>query len=108
MKDDQDEFNFEKGQGLAAEGMSRAESTVLGRIWCAGATEWFNPKPSGFVFCSDDIVREKGLPGTPGNKSIGSWFSGMAKKKLIVCVDPRVRSERVARHAGPQQLWMKV
>ncbi len=106
--DNQDEFNFEEGRYRAEEGMTRAERTVLGRIWSAKATSEFDTWPSGYVFTPDDMVRKVGLPGTPGNKSVGSWFGSMSKKKKIICVDPRVRSERVDRHAGVQQGWMKV
>lgn len=108
MKGDQDEFNFDEGLYRAEEGMTRAECSVRGRIWSARATSEFDTFPSGFVFTPDCMVKRIGLPGTPGNKSVGAWFGAMSKKKKIICVNPRYRSERVARHAGPQQGWMKV
>lgn len=108
MKGDQDEFNFDEGLYRAEEGMTRAERTVLGRIWSAKNTAWFDILVPGTIFCSDDCVRANGLPGTPGNKAVGAWFGAMHKMKKIICVNPRHRSERVARHAGPQQEWMKV
>lgn len=108
MKDDQDEFNFAEGKYRAEEGMSRAERTVLGRIWMAKATAWLDKQRTGLEFTSDDVVADCGLPGTPGNKSIGAWFSKMAKAKLIVVVRLLHKSERPSRHTGLQRVWRKV
>ena len=108
MKDDQPEFNFFEGRRRGDEGMSRAESTALGRIWCAKNTVWFDQQESGMVFSSDDCVRANGLPGTPGNKAIGSWFRTMSRAKKIICVNDMHQSGRVRRHGGLQRLWMKV
>lgn len=107
MKNDQPEFNFNEAMRRAEIGMTRAEASVRGRIWCAKATAEFDLLPPGFVFDSDYMVMKIGLPGTPGNKSVGSWFGAMSRKKKIICVDDMNRSERVARHGGLQRKWMK-
>jgi hypothetical protein len=109
MKSDQSEFDFNEGRRRAEEGMTRAEASVLGKIWSAKATSEFDTWPSGTVFDSDYLTSRPGvgLPGTPGNKAVGGWFGNMSRKKKIICIEDMHTSSRVTRHGGLQRKWVK-
>ena len=98
------------------EGMEQAlEAHRLSvQLWKIRADEWLASLLPGFRFICDDLIRAIGLPdplerGLTRNHVVGAYISGWASAgKIRAVAGVMVKSKRIPRHAGKQQLWEKL
>ena len=102
-------YDPEKARAEALAGMARAESADRVQLWKELATDWLEQLSPGALFTSDDLIRTVGVAGIGANKNnvIGAFFSGAAKRGVIVWTGRFHNSERVVRR-GVHRIWRKV
>jgi hypothetical protein len=105
-----EEFNFGESKRRRDEGMANAKLNRSTMAWQHDAGRWFMLLPIGTTFVMDDVVRAVGLAAEGANKNnvVGAWINGLAKAKFIAKTGRVVKSERITRHAGEANEWMKL
>lgn len=105
------EFDFIESTRRKDEGMAKASTGPSAIQWNHDVGRWFMLLPLGTTFTMDDVIRANGLPASGGaNKqnAVGAWINGMARAKFIQKTGRVVKSERIQRHAGEANEWVKI
>ena len=111
MTNDEPEFDFVEGKRKKEEGMAKARGSPSAIQWNHDVGRWFMLLPVGTTFTMDDVIRANGLPSEGGaNKqnAVGAWINGMARARFIQKTGRIIKSERVKRHAGEANEWVKI